>query len=59
MAYVNDYKEVLFNEYCCKCIHEDKSEHEPPCDECIAEPVNLWSKRPIKFEEKETGIANG
>ena len=53
MAYVNDYKEVLYNEYCKKCVHKDLDEHEEPCEECMSEPVNLWSKRPVKFEENE------
>ena len=53
MAYVNDYKEVIFGDYCHKCVHEDKSEQEDPCFECIAEPVNLWTHKPVKFEPKE------
>jgi len=53
MAYVNDYKEVLYNEYCVKCKYKDLEEHEHPCDECMSEPVNLWSHRPVKFEEDE------
>lgn len=57
MAYVNDYKEVLFGDYCKKCVYRDKGEQEEPCFECIAEPVNLWTHKPIKFEEYEK--ANG
>ena len=59
MAIVNDYKEVIFGDYCSRCIHADKSEQEEPCFECIAEPVNLWSHKPVKFEPKEDSNANG
>ena len=59
MAIVNDYKEVIFGDYCSRCIHADKSEQEEPCFECIAEPVNLWSHKPVKFEPKADSNANG
>lgn len=59
MAYVNDCKEVLYGEYCHKCVHADKSEQEDPCFECMAEPTNLWSHKPVKFEPKEDSNANG
>lgn len=51
---VNDYKEVYFNEYCKKCKHEKLKETEEPCCECISEPTNLHSHKPIKYEEKES-----
>ena len=47
------YKEVYFNEYCKNCKHKDKKEDESPCDECLSEPANLHSHKPVKFEEKE------
>lgn len=51
MAVVNDEKEVIFGDYCKKCVYKDLSDQEEPCFECIAEPTNLWTHRPIKFEE--------
>lgn len=50
---MNDiYKEVRFDLYCKKCKHCDKKEDEEPCDECLSNPVNLYSHKPINFEEK-------
>lgn len=49
----NEYKEVIFGDYCKKCQFKDKTEHEEPCDECISNAVNLWSHKPIKFKEAE------
>ena len=46
------YKEVYFDQYCSKCEHKDISEKEYPCDECLSNPVNLYSHKPVKFEEK-------
>lgn len=47
------YKEVYFHEYCKKCRHEKLEETEAPCDECLNEPLNLNSHRPVRYEEKE------
>ena len=50
---VNEYKEVYFHVYCEQCKHVKVPEHEDPCDECLHEPVNAHSHKPVKFEEKE------
>lgn len=42
---------VEFYRYCKKCKHSDRSEHKPPCSECISEPVREYSHRPAKYEE--------
>lgn len=47
------YKEVYFDKYCGKCKYEKLTENDSPCDECMDEPVNLYSHKPVKFEEKE------
>lgn len=47
------YKEVYFDKYCEKCKYEKFAENESPCDECMDEPVNLYSHKPVKFEERE------
>lgn len=47
------YKEVYFGEYCKSCKFKDKKEDETPCDECLAEPVNLNSHKPVKYEKKD------
>lgn len=45
-------KEVYFHQYCKTCEHFDKMEEEEPCDDCLAEPVNTDSHRPVRWEEK-------
>ena len=47
------YKEVKFDEYCKDCKYEKKKEDEDPCYDCLGEPVNLYSHKPVKWKEKE------
>ena len=49
----NDYREVDFSEYCHKCKHVKKNEDESPCDECLDNPINLYSEKPVKWEGEE------
>lgn len=46
------YKEVYFDNFCAKCIHKDNEESDPPCDECLEEPVNEFSHTPTRFVRK-------
>lgn len=46
-------KEVYFDQYCPSCKHSDKKGYEDPCYECLSEPMNRDSHKPIEFEEKE------
>lgn len=48
----NNYKEVYFGQYCRTCQYQDTEDSEDPCYECLNEPVNLDSHKPIKWEEK-------
>lgn len=47
------YKEVYFHQYCETCKHKDKEENEFPCDECLDSPLNLYSHKPTRWEEKD------
>lgn len=47
------YKEVYFGEYCKNCKYWEKLETDDPCDECLENPVNLYSHKPVCWEEKE------
>lgn len=47
------YKEVYFGQYCAICKHEKKLENERPCAECLDNPINLHSHKPVNWEEKE------
>lgn len=46
-------KEVYFHEYCETCVHKPLKGIEEPCNECLDNPVNLYSHKPVKYEEKE------
>lgn len=48
-----EYKEVYFNEWCPKCEHENLNESDDICDECLSEPTNLNSHKPVNWKEKE------
>lgn len=49
----NIYKIIEFEQWCPKCKHVEVDEYSEPCFSCIAEPVNVESKKPVKFEEKD------
>jgi hypothetical protein len=53
MAIEHPYKEVYFNQYCESCKHRDCKDTDEPCNECLDNPVNEYSHKPIKYEEKE------
>ena len=46
------YEIVKFDEYCKKCRYEKLKDDEDPCNEWLTSPVNLYSHRPVKFEQK-------
>ncbi len=48
------YKEVYFYQYCKTCKNREIRNHEEPCDECLDNPINLNSHKPVKYEEKES-----
>ena len=47
------YKEVYYHEYCKSCRHKSVKDTEAPCDECLSEPINLNSHKPVRYEEKK------
>lgn len=51
MEYID--KIVKFEEYCKKCKYEDNEEYLDPCHECLNNPVNTHSSKPVNFKEKE------
>ena len=46
------YKEVYFDQYCKNCKYEKMKETDDPCDECLNNPENLYSHKPVMYEEK-------
>lgn len=47
----HDYKEVDFAKYCKTCEHYEKEDIDDPCNECLAEPKNLYSHKPVEYVE--------
>lgn len=45
----NVYKEVYFKKYCQTCKNKDVKESDNPCDECLSQPVNLYSHKPVNY----------
>lgn len=48
----NDYKEVYFDQYCKTCLNQKIAEKDEPCRECLDNPANLYSHKPVKYEKK-------
>lgn len=47
---VSGNKFVNFDEYCETCKYRDILEEVEPCFECLTEPVNEYSHKPVKWE---------
>jgi hypothetical protein len=48
----NRSKFVEFSAYCPTCKHEDKKESEDPCYDCLDNPTNIDSHKPVNWEQK-------
>lgn len=46
-------KFIDFDKYCETCKYKDLEEFKDPCNECLGNPVNMNSDRPVYYEEKE------
>ena len=55
MGNLRELKEVLYYVYCKKCKYASKSEAEDPCWDCLNQPVNTDSHKPVYFEENKDG----
>ena len=51
----NIYKEVDFETYCKTCEYKDLKEKFDPCNDCLAEPMNANSDKPVYWKEAENG----
>lgn len=49
----DDYKIVDFEKYCKTCEHRDLKESDDPCFDCLDEPTNLNSNKPVYYKEKQ------
>lgn len=48
-----EYREVDFEAYCKTCKYEKRPETREPCCDCLEEPTNLFSEKPVKWEGKK------
>lgn len=46
-------KLVRFDLYCKTCKYALKSESEDPCWDCLDNPVNTYSRKPVYWEKGE------
>lgn len=53
----NQMKIVRFDTYCITCKHYNVPETEEPCNECLTCGANLYSERPVNYEEGN--VTNG
>lgn len=51
-------KEVDYAEYCNKCVFRNLSESEDPCWDCLSQPVNEGSQKPVRYKEDERSVQN-
>ncbi len=42
---------VEFDKFCKDCKYYDKNETEEPCNECLTNPTNINSVKPVMFKE--------
>ena len=47
-------KEVYFGDYCPKCKHYDTPEDDDPCNECLNNPSNEDSHKPVRWQKGES-----
>lgn len=49
---MNEEKEVYFDQYCKSCKYHGLEESKDPCNDCLAEPSNTNSRKPMNYESK-------
>ena len=48
-----EYKEVYFDKYCKSCKHWSEKDTDEPCNECLSNPSNSYSHKPINWEANQ------
>ena len=44
---------VEFDKFCSQCIYEKVNQAADPCHECLNNPVNEYTNKPVNFKKKE------
>lgn len=50
-------KIVYFGHYCSVCAYSTLPETANPCDECLGQPVNEDSHKPVCFKERKNSAS--
>ena len=50
---MNNEKEVYFYQYCKTCKYCKTKEFEDPCNDCLNNPMNIDSHKPVNYESTE------
>ncbi len=51
---MTEMKFVDFATYCPKCLYWTKSDTEDPCNQCMNEPANEYSQKPVFFDPADS-----
>lgn len=49
---MNEEKEVYFDQYCKSCKYHGLEESKDPCNDCLAEPSNTNSHKPMNLKKE-------
>ena len=49
---IDDPKIVEYHQYCKDCKYRDVYANDEPCEECLSNPVNINTHKPVMYEEK-------
>ena len=44
---------VDFDKFCNKCEYQKVDQAKDPCHECLKNPVNTYTNRPVNYKKKE------
>lgn len=47
-------QKIVDFEYCKTCEHKNTHDFLDPCHECLNNPTNTYSKRPVNYKQEET-----
>lgn len=47
-------KIVDFKKYCETCEFKDVKQQDDPCNECLDNPTNVHTTKPVNYKEQET-----
>lgn len=53
---MNEEKGVYLDQYCKSCKHHGLEESKDPCNDCLAEPSNTNSHKPMNYESKNNAL---